>query len=624
MVGMAFSTGALIGPYEVLGALGSGGMGEVYRARDTRLGRTVAIKILPSATSDLKARFAREARAIATLTHPHICRLYDVGQQDGTDYLVMEVLDGETLAARLTRGPLPARDVLKHAIEIAGALATAHRAGIVHRDLKPANIMLTSSGAKLLDFGVAKLLPASGAPLAGIAATVSGSTPLTADGVIIGTPQYMAPEQLDGREADTRSDLFAFGAILYEMITGQRAFGGTTPASVIGAIMNSEPPRDPLRTSPDIEHVVSTCLLKNPDERRQSAHDIRLELEWIAERTARETAVKRPRRLYWLWLASAGALVLATLATVAVTRFVFTRETPSPPMRVTIVAPGPESTESFAVISPDGSRVAFAAQGPSADTMIWIRPLESETAVAIPGTDNAFSPFWSPDGRSLGFFAHGKLKTVAADLRTAAPPVQTLAEAPIPRGGAWSQDGRIVFARNIEDGLYAVPASGGEVTTVTTLSRDTKENSHRWPQFLPDGRQLLYLARSADANRQGIYVGTPGSSNWRLVLRTPVSAMVTAPSGSPGLRLGRGADAYLLFMRDQTLMAHAFDTGQLQVHGDAFPVAQSVAITNNRAFFSVSNNASLIYRRGTNPDDHLFWFDQDGKHLPVGSDRSAS
>jgi Tol biopolymer transport system component len=618
---MAFSTGALIGPYEVLGVLGSGGMGEVYRARDTRLGRTVAIKILPSADGELKARFAREARAIATLTHPHICTLFDVGQQDGIDYLVMEVLGGETLAARLARGPLPARDVLKYAIEIAGALDAAHRAGIVHRDLKPANIMLTSSGAKLLDFGVAKLLPASGAPLAGLAATVSGSTPLTANGLIVGTPQYMAPEQLDGRDADGRSDLFAFGAILYEMITGQRAFGGTTPASVIGAIMSTEPPLDRLRASSELEHVVRTCLLKDPDKRRQSAHDVWLELEWIAEGTARATVVKQPRELHWSWVALTLAVVLAM---VGVAWFTFTRETPSPPMRVTILAPGADP-ESAAAISPDGSRVAFAAQGPSADTMLWIRPLESETAVPIPGTDDAFSPFWSPDGRSLGFFAHGKLKTVAADLRTGAPPVQTLADAPIPRGGTWSSDGRIVFARNIEDGLYAVPASpGGDVTPVTTLSRDAKENSHRWPQFLPDGRRLLYLARSADTSRQGIYVGTPGSNDWRLVLRTPASAMVAVLSEPRRLRAGSEADTYLLFMRDQTLMAQGFDAAHLQLHGDAFPIAPSVAIFTNRALFSVSKTSSLVYRAGTSVEARPVRFDRGGNQLPGGTSRSMS
>jgi Tol biopolymer transport system component len=614
---MAFSTGARIGPYEILGALGAGGMGEVYRARDTRLGRTVAIKILPSTDSELKARFAREARAIATLTHPHICTLYDVGQQDGTDYLVMEVLNGDTVAARLTHGPLARRDVLKHAVEIAGALDAAHRAGIVHRDLKPANIMLTSSGAKLLDFGVAKLRAAAGAPMDAFSPTVSGSTPLTANGAIVGTPQYMAPEQLDGKEADSRSDLFAFGAILYEMATGQRAFDGKGAATVISAIMSSEPPLDRLRTWPELAHVIKGCLVKDPDERRQSAHDVRLELEWIAGQPLQET-VAQPRRLRWLWLASVAALAVAT---VVVIRLAFLREIPSSALRASIIPPGAEQPESVGMLSPDGNRIAFAAQGP-AESMLWIRPLESEAAVPIPGTEGAFLPFWSPDGRAIGFFAHGKLKTVSADLRSATLPVQALADAPAPRGGTWGQDGRIVFARNLEDGLYSVPASGGDVTTITTLSRAAKENAHRWPQFLPDGR-LLYLARSADTNRQGIYIGSPGVNDWRLVLRTPVNAIVATTVRTTGLGLGNGIDAYLLFIREQTLMAQMFDTSRLQLRGDPFPIAQSVAIINNRALFSVANNSSLIYRGGSDAF-RLVGFDRHGNHLPNGTDRSAT
>ena len=550
-------------------------MGEVYRARDTRLGRTVAIKILPSVDPELKSRFAREAKAIAALTHPHICTLYDVGQQDGTDYLVMEHLDGQTLAARLQRGPLKLDEALKHAIEIADALNRAHRAGVVHRDLKPGNIMLTKSGAKLLDFGVAKLRPGADGVTVGMTATVTDPAPLTGRGNIVGTPQYMAPEQLEGKEADERSDLFALGAVLYEMVTGAKAFQGSSTASLIAAIMSAEPPFAELQklSPPGFDHLVKTCLAKNPEDRRQTAHDVLLELEWMAGNQA-QAAISSPRtgRVGWKWLAAAAVLLAIC---VWMTRYFTASEPVRQAMRVSVLPPENEPPESFPAISPDGTHLAFSARGSAGETTLWIRPLESLTAVSIKGTEGARDPFWSPDSRLIGFFAKGKMKMVAAERGSSPPPVQTLAEAPEPRGGTWSPEGVIVFARNIEDGLYRVPASGGDVMPVTTLNRSKRENSHRWPQFLPDGRHFLFLARSAAREHQGIYVGTLGSQDWKLLLRTPVSGLVAGVPrrGSPS-SLFTGNQGYLVFMREQSVMAQPFDLDRLELDGDSSPIAE--------------------------------------------------
>jgi serine/threonine protein kinase len=450
---MSLPAGTKLGHYEIVSAIGAGGMGEVYKARDTRLDRTVAIKVLPShVASDpaVRQRFEREARAISSLDHPHICALYDVGRHENTDFLVMQYLDGETLAAWLARGPLPLHRVLKHAIEIANALDRAHRQGIVHRDLKPGNVMLTKDGAKLVDFGLAKpprVLPP--------AATMTASAPITVAGTVLGTPQYMAPEQLEGREADARSDLFALGAILYEMVTGRAAFPGSGPASVIAAIISSEPALKELQglTPPGFDYLVKTCLVKNPEERRQTAHDVRLELERIASSSdlGQAQGSKVKRQWYWRWAATA-ALLLAV--PVGAAWYITRASAPAQrPTWVAILPPGEVSADMFPAISLDGSRVAFTARGPTRDIVLWIRPLESSRSVPIGGTENAQQPFWSPDGRFIGFFAQGKLKTVSADPANVGP-VQVLADAPEPRGGTWNSAGIIVFAKNIEDGLY--------------------------------------------------------------------------------------------------------------------------------------------------------------------------
>ncbi len=430
-------------------------MGEVYRARDTRLDRTVAIKILPAhlATSpERRQRFEREAKAISALMHPHICVLHDVGQHDGVDYLVMEYLEGETLADRLRKGALPLEQVLRYGVEIAGALDVAHRHGIVHRDLKPGNVMLTKSGAKLLDFGLAKLrapdTPVSAA--SDLSDLATGEKPLTAEGSIVGTFQYMAPEQLEGKEPDARADIFAFGAVLYEMATGQRAFTGKSQASLIAAILASEPPPisrlQPL-SPPTLDRVVATCLTKDPDERWQSAHDLLKELTWIQEGALGAAGLPPAarvgrERIAWV----AVAIAAAGLGGFFVSRW--RDATREPPRRIqTTLPPSAKAPFDFRyggvpVLSPDGRRVAFIAKGVDGRERLWVQPLDGPPAQALPGTEGVTYPFWSADSRTLGFFAERKLKKISA---SGGPP-EVLCDAASGRGGAWSRDGVILFS----------------------------------------------------------------------------------------------------------------------------------------------------------------------------------
>ncbi|HXW06431.1 MAG TPA: protein kinase [Vicinamibacterales bacterium] len=612
---MLLAAGTRLGPYTIVTPIGAGGMGEVYRARDTRLDRTVAIKVLPSTDEELRQRFAREARAIASLTHPHVCTLFDVGHEDGTDFLVMEYLEGQTLASRLEGGPLDLQEALRHGIAIARALDAAHRAGIVHRDLKPGNIMLTRSGAKLLDFGLAKLRARALDTAMPLAATVTGTPPLTASGIIVGTPRYMAPEQLEGKEADARTDLFALGVVLYEMVTGRPAFQGSTPASLIAAIMTSDPPPVPLQqvSPPAFAELVRTCLIKDPEERRQSAHDVRLELEWIASGPQMQ-APSGPRHQR-LWLLMAGALALAVALGVSAAMWYPRREGPAPVFRAAL--PLEDHGPHAPILSPDGRRLAFTGrEDENSQWRLWIHSLESSRSDPMPGTDGAMQPFWSPDGRFVGFFADRKLKIVSADPGALA--VRAIADAPEPRGGTWSPDGTIFFARNIEDGIYRVDAAGGEVRTVTVLDRDKRQNSHRWPQILPDGRGLLYLARSALAEHQGLYAGTPDSNDWKLVVRTPFAGQVTVahPGGWP-----RPNTSHLLYIRETTLMAQRFDLDQLELRGQPVPLAHSVATYVNRGVFTAAGDV-LAYSVGSQP--RPAWFDRKGEFLQTMTSPTAS
>ena len=464
----ALKSGSKLGPYEIAGPLGAGGMGEVYRARDTRLNRTVAIKVLRDHLADrvgVRERFEREARTIASLNHPHICTLHDVGREDGTDYLVMEYVEGETLAARLRKGPLPLEQVLQYAIEIADALDKAHRKGITHRDLKPGNIMLTKSGTKLLDFGLAKLQQEMAPAGAQFSQLPTASEPLTAQGTILGTLQYMAPEQLEGKEADARTDIFAFGVVVYEMATGKKAFEGKSQASLIAKILETNPPPisslQPM-TPPALDRVVKRCLEKEPDERWQTASDLAKELQWIAEGgsqagVAAPVVARRRRREELAWaLAVAGLLFAAALAAYLLLQ---------PKKADNVVrfsVPAPENARfdpdgGNLSLSPDGRKLAFVtADQPGKPAMLWVRSFDSLAADSFQGTERAFGPFWSPDSRYIGFFTQdAKLEKVPA---SGGSP-QVLCDADDGNGGTWNRDGVILFSN--DDKLYRVSEAGG-------------------------------------------------------------------------------------------------------------------------------------------------------------------
>jgi Tol biopolymer transport system component len=601
---MSLAPGTRLGPYEILSPLGAGGMGEVYRARDTRLNRTVAIKVLPSDFADkpeVRQRFEREAHAISSLNHPHICTLYDIGRQDGIDFLVLELLEGETLAARLEKGALPLDQALRYAGQIADALDRAHRQGVIHRDLKPGNIMLTKDGAKLLDFGLAKMQD----NLAADDATVTQA--LTAQGTIVGTFQYMAPEQLEGKDADARTDIFAFGAVLYEMVTGRRAFGGKTQASVIAAILAGDPP--PLSTlqttsPPALDHLVKTCLAKDPEDRRQTIHDVKLELKWIADGGGgglAKTPAPRPRRKFlpWMLLAAAPFVIAyfrrAPEETRAVRSFIL------PPQKATFTGIG------NLAVSPDGRRLAFVAAGSDGADLLWVRSLDSLSAQSLNGTEGAAYPFWSPDSRFIGFFAGSNVKKIEA---SGGPPI-TLCSRLNTSGGTWNQDGVIVLGV-LAGSLYRLAAAGGEPTPLMKLDPSRGEASQRFPSFLPDGRHFLYFSQTSGSAQQGVYIGSLDSREVKRLVSTESNAVY-----------GQG---HVLFVRNGILMAQPLDLRRLEMAGAAFPAAEDVAfgVTTSRAAFSVSGNGVLVYQGGrARGEMQLTWFDRSGKKTSVLGDRAS-
>ncbi len=625
---MALTAGTKLGPYEIVAPIGAGGMGEVYRALDTRLDRTVAIKVLPAhlaGNTELRQRLEREARAVSSLSHPHICVLHDVGHQDGIDFLVMEYLEGETLAGRIARGPLPLEQLFTIATQIADALDKAHRQGVVHRDLKPGNVMLTPrGGAKLMDFGLAKASGPTSSFISSVA--VTQSSPVTAAGTIVGTFQYMSPEQIEGREADARSDIFAFGLLLYEMATGRRAFEGKTQASVIGAILATEPPPisslQPL-TPPALERLVKTCMAKDANERRQTMQDVLLDLKWIMEGGSQAgvpaPVVARRKSRERLWMASAAVLLLATLGLAAMVFLYWRAASDVRPLRTFILPPeggsfGPSGGSGGpAVLSPDGKRLAFAATTAEGKRVLFVRSLESLTAQAFTGTEDASFPFWSPDSRSVGFFAYNKLKKI----EVAGGPPLTLCDASGGsggRGGTWNREGVIVFSPSSTSGLSRVSAAGGAPTPITKLDAPSQIGTHRWPIFLPDGSHFLYLARGAavggsgtgaTGGTEGIYAGSLDGKENKLVVREVSSVGY--------------ASGHLLFVREGTLMAQAFDSKRLAVTGDAFPIAEQVQfdLGFSLAAFSVSENGVLAYHAGgaLQSFSKLLWMDRTGKEV---------
>jgi serine/threonine protein kinase/Tol biopolymer transport system component len=626
---MALTCGTKLGPYEILSPLGAGGMGEVYRAKDTRLDRTVAIKVLPahlSSSPELKQRMEREAKAISALQHANICTLHDIGSQDGTDFLVMEYLEGQTLAQRLAKGPLPLDQVLKIATEIAQALEKAHQQGIIHRDLKPANIMLTKAGAKLMDFGLAKpglsnpglsvtaqaigpLTPST--PTINLASLTAAVSPLTQKGSIVGTFQYMAPEVLQGAEADARSDLFSFGCVLYEMITGHRAFEGKSQLSVFTSILEKDP--DPIAATqpqapPMLDRVVRACLAKDPADRIQSAHDVAMDLRWVTESTQAEPT-KSSAQFNKSWGAGLAALLLVFIALAAFAGYRWAKSSEQsvslhaeipPPDKFAIDATG--DAGGMPVLSPQGDKIAFVAH--SGETkLLWVRSLSSEAAQSLDGTAGAAHPFWSPDGRSIGFFAGGKVMRIPAT----GGPVATMADAPNSRGGSWSAKDMIVFAPDFTGALAKVNAQGGTAEPATVLDR-SKHTTQRWPWFLPDGKHFIFLGTShtgGDPKQNGIYFASTENEETHLVLATDSAAQY--------------ASGYLLYRANTALVAQPFDPEKGTLSGSPIPLVSNLRddVGVWRSIFSVSQNGLLTYQRGSTDSakSHLVIFDRSGKTL---------
>ena len=601
-----------LGPYQILGPIGAGGMGEVYRAKDTRLNRTVAIKVLPehiSSNSQAKQRFEREARTIAGLNHSHICVLHDVGQQDGIDFLVMEYLDGGTLAERLTKGPLPLPEAAKIALEVADALDSAHRSGVVHRDLKPGNIMLTEKGAKLLDFGLAKTGTDAGAP-AVLSSAPTDAASLTGSGAMLGTLPYMAPEQIEGQDADARTDIFAFGAVLYEMVTGRRAFQGKSQPSLMSSILSAQPTMPSGVISgvpPTLDHVIARCLAKEPAERWQTVRDLRSELKWAVDPAnipAGAAATAKPNRTAGIATAVAIVAVVGVIAAVSYLRY-SRRETPiAQDRRFEIMAPILASPASFS-ISPDGRSLAYVATANDGKNGIWVRPINSLQARLLPGTDGTVQPDWSPDSRFLVFSADNRLKKI--DISGGPPqPITSLMRGT--NRSTWNRDGVILFASGV---IRRVPASGGEATNVTELDTSLGEIQHNTPWFLPDGNHFLYTAWSAKPEDRAIYIGSLDSTINKRLMVAESKAIYSLPG-------------FILFMRAGTLMARPFDADRLEFTGEAVPVAENVAYvpTSGQSAFHTSDEGTLIYRSGsaqTGAPRQLSWMDRDGASQPVGA-----
>ena len=605
---MSLSPGQQIGPYKIIERAGAGGMGEVFKAHDTRLDRMVAIKVLPAILADnaaLRSRFEREAKAISSLNHPNICTLHDIGREKGIDYLVMEYLEGQTLTDKLKTGPLGQVELLRYGIEISDALEHAHKQGLVHRDLKPQNIIITKNGAKLLDFGLAKLQISDGV-IEGMSG-ITRSTPLTGEGTIIGTIQYMSPEQLEGKEVDHRSDIFAFGAVLYEMATGQRAFQASSQASLIAAILTKEPrPLNELQplTPPMLERAIKQCLAKDPDQRWQSAGDLKRTLQWVNEGGSQiglpaPVAAQRKRHLRLSW-------IVATVATIALAILAFVHFAQTKPeiqtTKFALPVPSGMLSINWPRLSPDGTMLAFLGRDSASVLRIYVRPLNALAANPLAGTENANRPFWSADSKFLAFFAGSQLKKISAQ----GGPTQLICEVPGGADGTWGASGMILFDGANYDSIRKVSSAGGTVVSATHIRRDLGETYHAWPCFLPDGEHFLYLACGDSLSR----------------VRQGQALRVASLDGKLDKEIGRvfsrveiSPDGHLIHCRDGVLYVTGFDFGKLELTGEAVPIAENISMQLERADFSVSAAGQLALRTGTfgTANRRLVWFDRTGK-----------
>jgi hypothetical protein len=577
---MTLSAGTKLGPYEIISPLGAGGMGEVYKAKDTRLERTVAVKVLPqhlSSSPEVRQRFEREAKTISQLSHPHICALYDVGREGETEYLVMEYLEGETLLDRLAKGPLPLEQTLRYGQEIADSLDKAHRQGIVHRDLKPGNVMITKSGVKLLDFGLAKAMAPTTPPSS--LTSLPTHQGLTQEGTILGTFQYMAPEQLEGKDADARTDIFAFGAVLYEMATGRKAFAAGSQASLITAIMSSEPPAISTvqpTAPPALERVIRTCLAKDPEDRWQSAGDLKRELRWVGagSSTAAPSAVpavraRRPWREALAWGLAAAAIV-AVAALLLLGRGAVGSGAPASPLQLSLdLLPGEKlalaANDSSGVLqlAPDGRHMAYVVRK-GATTELKLRRLDTGETRAVPGTIGAWNPFFSPDGSWIGFTTAGRGNGVLRKVALGGGAPFDVADKATPRGAVWGEDGTIYFTPDLYGGISRVSQDGGAVQPVTELDKADGEKSHRWPTLLPGGKALVYAALTGrDWNDAQIVLKRLDTGQRRVLLRGGTSPLY-APSG------------HLVYARKGSLYAARFDLARLAVAGQPVEVTRDV------------------------------------------------
>ena len=601
---MTFSAGERVGPYRIASLIGSGGMGEVYKAHDTRLGRDVAIKV---STLAFNERFEREGRAVAALSHPNICQLYDVGAlPSGSGFLVMEYIEGERL-----KGPMPLDAALRVARQIASALEEAHEKGIIHRDLKPGNVIVRADGTvKVLDFGLAKV--------AGVSAVVTDTTPThivaTQSGVILGTAAYMAPEQARGRDVDKRADIWAFGVMLHELLTGRQLFGSEDLAGTLAMVLKEQP--DLSDVPPDVRRLLAKCLEKDPKQRLRDIADF----EMLIGAPVAAAIPAAPAR--WPWVAA----TLAGLAAAAAFAVLWLRQpAPDEARHIQFALEPPPGTQFNAgptamTPSPDGRYIVFGAGASRETSVLWLRPLDALTARPLPGTEGGTFTFWSPDSKSLAFSAGGKLKRIAI----AGGPAVTLADSntsPVTPIGTWNQDGVILFGSNA--GLRRVSASGGESALVTKSDPARKESGHGFPQFLPDGKHFIYFVQSTDAEVRGVYASSLDAPDRReRILRTASKAFYAPPRG--------GYSGYLLWLQEQTLLAQRFDAGRLRLDGEPVAIAENIAIGQLgpvRAAYWISDAGILVYFGGAQLDQRrIVWMGRDGRPLgdPVPSDRFGS